>query len=51
LLRWWGRFVETGVHAVRPARDLAGKVKVDPVFQHLKKLRDIANANKGDDPV
>jgi len=32
-------FVETGVHPDRPARDRAGKVKVDSVFQHLNKLQ------------
>ena len=34
-----GMFVETGVHPDRPARDRAGKVKVDSVFQHLNKLQ------------
>jgi Zn-dependent M28 family amino/carboxypeptidase len=29
------------------ARELAGKVKEDAVFQHLRKLQDIANANNG----
>lgn len=29
------------------ARELPGKVKVDQVFAHLRKLQDIANANKG----
>jgi Zn-dependent M28 family amino/carboxypeptidase len=29
------------------ARDLAGKVKEDAVFQHLRKLQDIANVNNG----
>jgi Zn-dependent M28 family amino/carboxypeptidase len=28
-------------------RELAGKVKADAVFQHLRKLQDIANANNG----
>jgi hypothetical protein len=39
LLRWWGHVRRKGVHADRPARDPAGKVKVDSAFQHLNMLQ------------